>query len=883
MGRERTRDNRAMTERYHQARVADRWKTAWEDAGIYEFDEEATDVEYVLGMFPYTSGEIHMGHVRNYSITDAYARFRRMQGASVLHPMGWDSFGLPAENAAHERDIDPRTWTLECIDRMREELKALGLGYDWTREVTTCEPEYYRWNQWLFAQFYEAGLVEYTEATVNWCPDCETVLADAQVERTDGGRSPRAASPEGRGIADGVCWRCGSPVGARSLPQWFFTITEYADELAEGLTDLEHWPEGVREIQRHWIGRQDGAEITFELEDGDEVTVFSARVDTIFGATYLAVAPSHPVAEDVEEHSEAMVDRWWGIETDRTAIHPLTGESLPIFVAGYVMEDVGTGAVMGVPAHDKRDYEFAQTQDLPVESVVEPDTGDPALPYTDDGILLEGGDYAGMASHDARDALLAEDSITEARTYRLRDWLISRQRYWGTPIPIVHCESCGPVLVPPEEYPIELPSFQAVRGNPLDADPEFVETDCPECGAEAHRETNTMDTFVDSSWYFLRFLSPDYDDGPFDPDAAAEFLPLDVYVGGEEHAVLHLLYLRFVAHALADLDLLGTRESIERLVTQGTVLHGGQKMSKSVGNVVSPHEYGAETTRLFVLSAAHPRQDFEWTAADITRAYDLQQDLFSLVAEFRPDVGSREVSGAKERYLEREIDRTIEATTIEFASFRFHRAIAEIEGLAGLLRRYWEFEVPNRYTLQRGLDTIARLVAPVAPFLAEELWDRLDGRGLVAEAPWPEPLRDRPAYERERALIDRVRSDVREIINVAKLDDPRQVTVTVAAEWKYAAHEAARAAADREEVFSLAREEGILPDSDEREEFLAGLAARHTELGPRFDGRLERELLEQAAWLLTDEFGVTVTVKREDPVDEPDPEAAPGRPGIEIA
>ena len=872
-----------MSGRYHQGRVATRWQDAWEDADVYAFDETADTIEYILGMFPYTSGEIHMGHVRNYSITDAYARFRRMQGAAVLHPMGWDSFGLPAENAAHDREIDPRSWTVDCIDRMRAELRGLGLGYDWSREITTCEPEYYRWNQWLFRQLYEADLVEYTEATVNWCPDCETVLADAQVETSDSVGDRPASPGSGRDVADGICWRCDTPVAARSLPQWFFRITEYAEDLANGLDELSGWPSGVREIQRHWIGRQEGAEIRFDLSNGDDVTVFSARVDTIFGATYLAVAPTHPIAEELDEDLVVTVDRWWGTKTDLTATHPLTGEPLPVYIAGYVLADVGTGAVMGVPAHDERDYEFATTHELPIKQVIETAGTDDEVPITADGTLIQSESYTSLASAEARESLLDESAIDTAVTYRLRDWLISRQRYWGTPIPIVHCPECGPVLVPEDELPIELPPFQAVRGNPLDAAADFIETTCPECGHDASRETDTMDTFVDSSWYFLRFLSPDYADGPFDPEIAADILPVDLYVGGEEHAVLHLLYLRFIARALADLDLLSVTEPIERLLTQGTVLHSGQKMSKSVGNVVSPHEYGAETTRLFVLSAAHPNRDFEWTAADVTRAYDLQQDIYDLVVSFGPETGTREESDAKDRYVERELDRTIEATTREYESFRFHRAINEIESLVSLLARYRRYAEPNRYTYQRGLRILAALTAPVAPFLAEEVWDHLGGRGLMAAADWPRPLRPRPDYARERSLVDRVRNDVREIIAVAGIADPSHIELTVAATWKYEAHECAREATDADEFRSIANEQEWFGESDEKNAYLGSLAGRLAQLEPVLPADREAAILERASWLLDDEFDVTVDIIREDELDTIESEAAPGRPGITIS
>ena len=905
---------------YDHAEVREFWQYVWEQEDVYTLPADATDPTYVLGMFPYTSGELHMGHVRNYAITDAYARYRRMCGDDVLHPMGWDAFGLPAENAAFERNTDPERWTRACIERMREELESLGFGYDWSREVTTCDPAYYRWNQWLFVRLYEAGLVEYTAATVNWCPDCETVLADAQVA-------------EGR-----VCWRCESPVGRRELDQWFFTITDYAEELHEGLEELSGWPEGVREIQRNWIGRQEGAEISFELPDG-EVDVFSTRPDTVYGATFLALSPGHELVGELTDDDRALADAvdalregrpgeagYDGVDTGLSATHPLTGEELPVYVAPYVLEDVGTGAVMGVPGHNERDHAFAREHGLPVVGVVEPATGsekvggtDPgppgtdadgatepdhetpstdteeatgsdatALPYTGEGRLIDSGEYTGLDSERARERLLAEvEAIEPTTTYRLRDWLISRQRYWGTPIPIVHCPSCGHVPVPEEQLPVELPEFVKTTGNPIAESESFVETTCPDCGGPAKRETDTMDTFVDSSWYFLRFLSPGLAEAPFDRELAADWLPVDLYVGGDEHATLHLLYLRFFTKALADLGLLDRREPVDRLLSQGTVLYDGEKMSTSRGNVVAPQEYGAETTRLFVLSAAHPTRDFEWTANDVRAAYDLQQELYGTVVSFVDAVergrgGEKLVdrggSAPRDEYVAREVDRTIAVTTEEFERFRYHRAFAEIRELARLLRQYRAYGTADRGVCRRALESLARLIAPLAPHLAEELWNRLDGEGLVVEADWPEAETvGRPRAERR--LLERTREDVREIVDVVEIEDPSRIELVVAPAWKHRAVALARGAEDVRETLAAAEFDAPTAAVDA---FAAELADRGSDLAG-LDGEDELAVLSRGGWLLEAEFDAEVVVRRGTEGEELAETARPGKPAIHIA
>jgi len=877
--------------RYNHARVQEYWNYVWQRDDVYELADDAADPTYVLGMFPYTSGTLHMGHVRNYAITDAYARYRRMQGDDVLHPMGWDAFGLPAENAAYERYTDPESWTQACISQMREEMETLGFGYDWSREIITCEPEYYRWNQQFFREFHEAGLIDYREAAVNWCPDCETALADAQVVEVE------AADSAAGGESTEVCWRCETPVGRRELEQWFVTITDYADELLDGLDDLDGWPESVREIQRNWIGRQEGTTVGFEVEGHGTVEAFTTRLDTVYGATYLALAPGHDLAATLAETDEAVAEyresavgerggRTRGVATAATAIHPLTGEELPVYVASYVLEDVGTGAVMGVPAHNERDHAFAMAHDLPIETVVEPTDEDsplPAQPYTGEGELVESGEYSGLASAAARDRLRGDLADAEPHTtYRLRDWLISRQRYWGTPIPVVHCEDCGPVLVPEDDLPVELPEFVQTTGNPLDEIDSFIETNCPECGGPAERETDTMDTFVDSSWYFLRYLSPDRDDVPFDPARASEWLPVDAYVGGEEHAVLHLLYIRFFARALADLGYLDDREPVERLVNQGTVLHGGEKMSKTKDNVVTPHEYGAETTRLFVLSAAHPEQDFEWTAKDVGSAYDLQQTIYDLVT------GHDEGTGRTDRlprddYVADEIDRTIAATTDDYERFRFHRAVSEVRELASLLRRYRADGEPHEAVHRRGLRVLARLVAPLAPSLGEECWNHLRGDGLVATAEWPSPDASAEDYDVARRLVDGLRDDVREIVDVAGIEAPGTITVAVAPAWKYAAYEEARAAdPDDAIVGRILDSADVDAPADTVAPYAEDLAGRRQELRPTLSRAAERELLEGAAWLLADEFGAEVHVRNAEPGSDLANAAAPSRPAIQI-
>ncbi|MFC3960307.1 leucine--tRNA ligase [Halovivax cerinus] len=880
-------------EGYDHASVERRWRDAWDDADVYRTPDDVDDPTYVLGMYPYPSGELHMGHVRNYTITDAYARYRRMRGDDVLHPMGWDAFGLPAENAAKERDTNPRDWTFDCIDRMRDQMESIGLGFDWDREVTTCVPEYYRWNQWLFSRFYDEGLVDRRAAEVNWCPHCETVLADEQVE----------------GEAE-LCWRCDTPVETRELEQWFLKITEYADELLEAIDDLDGWPNSVRQMQRNWIGRQYGTELEFDISGHGPVEAFTTRVDTIYGATFFALAPDHPISENLAEEDEDVRhfveheadpdgDEPNGVATDLTATNPATGEEIPVFVADFVLSDVGTGALMGVPGHDDRDHAFAEKMGVEIRPVIAPEPEDsdgepnPDAPdvsegaFTDDGVLVDSGEYSGLDSETARERLTADiESAEHTAQYQLRDWGISRQRYWGTPIPVVHCEDCGAVTVPDEDLPVELPEFINTTGNPLDAADEWTETTCPDCGGPATRETDTMDTFVDSSWYFLRYVSPDLDEAPFDVERANDWLPVDQYVGGIEHAVMHLLYSRFFTKVLADHEGLTFREPFDNLLAQGMVQLEGSKMSKSKGNTVSPQrivdEYGADTARLFMMQAAQPDTAFDWSEEGVRSTYAFLTRLQEAVADFVADPPNGEAD-AVSSYVDGEIDATIAIAGEEYDELRYNRALRETQDLVRTLRQYADYTEPDPDTFERGLSAVVRLLAPVAPHLAEELWDELGRDGFVVDAEWPTAAVDRERVEDRRRLVENTREDVRDIVEVAGLEDPERIDVVVAPDWKYDALEIAIESDASNLIGELMGHDHIREQGDAAADYGQDLQAEREALRETLDPDAEREALESAAWLIEREFDAPVTVLDADEADEGTVKnAEPGRPGIDI-
>jgi leucyl-tRNA synthetase len=750
---------------YDYRSVEAKWQTAWQESDLYAArDDDPRPNYYVLEMLPYPSGDLHVGHAKNYTLGDTVARMMRMQGYNVIHPMGWDAFGLPAENAAIQRNIDPRAWTESNIENMRRQIRLMGTGYDWNREFATCDPAYYRWNQWIFLRLYERGLAYKREAPVNWCPFDQTVLANEQAE-------------------GGVCWRCGHAVERRNLSQWFFKITSYAERLLAGLDTLAGWPEQTRAMQRNWIGRSEGTTFAFGVDGHPDATigVFTTRVDTIFGVTYVVLAAEHPLVKRITtaERREA-VDAFAaslssksdlertslmekaGVATGAYAIHPFSGARIPIWIANYVLAEYGTGAVMGVPGHDDRDFVFAKQYGLPIDRVVVPDGGavsaDAPLAeaFVDDGVLVNSDAFDGMASADARravtDALRERGDGELVVNFRLRDWLVSRQRYWGTPIPIVYCPEHGEVMVPDEQLPVILPPNLPItgQGSPLARDPAFFMTTCPTCGAPARRETDTMDTFVDSSWYFIRYLDPKNAALPFDGARVSPWMPVDQYIGGSEHAVLHLLYARFFTMVLGDMGMLETAggEPFERLFHQGMVWRNGEKMSKSRGNVIGIDEtvetYGIDAMRLFLLKLAPPEDSAEWTDDGIigrvrfvNRVWRMSEPFLAVAKRIPLDALPTCATDA-ERGLVRAVHLALQSGADETVSRRFHynTTTARLDELVNALGKACaEPGEPNDATLY-AIHMLPIVLAPFAPHLAEELWSRLGYDESVHLARW---------------------------------------------------------------------------------------------------------------------------------------------------
>ncbi|NLY52802.1 MAG: leucine--tRNA ligase [Firmicutes bacterium] len=765
-----------MGDRYNFHEIEERWQKYWEEVKPHAEAEDAHRPRYYcLEMFPYPSGRLHMGHVRVYSIGDVIARFKRMQGFSVLHPMGWDAFGLPAENAAIKHNIHPHRWTQENISHMRQELARLGFSYDWDREVSTCEPDYYKWTQWLFLLLYKNGLAYRKAAPVNWCPSCATVLANEQV-------------------VAGLCERCDSVVEKTNLEQWFFRITDYADRLLNGLDQLEGWPEKVKSMQANWIGRSEGTEIRFAVEGfEEELPVFTTRPDTVFGVTYVVVAPEHPLVDKLiagqenEEELRAFLKEVMaqdelmrtaedtekkGIMTGRYAVNPLNNERVPILIGNYVVGSYGTGAVMGVPAHDTRDFAFAKKYGLPIREVVAPEGkeagGELAEAYVDEGVLVNSGQFTGLPSREAMEKITehleAAGQGGHKVNYRLRDWLISRQRYWGTPIPIVYCDSCGIVPVPEEELPVMLPTdveFRPTGESPLLHCEEFVNTTCPQCGGSARRETDTMDTFIDSSWYFLRYTDPHNNELPFAKEKADAWMPVDQYIGGVEHAILHLMYSRFIQMVLSDLGLVSSEIPFKNLLAQGMVLQGGAKMSKSKGNVVDPDaiisQYGADTARLFILFAAPPDKDLEWSDEGIEGAYRFINRVWRLVIEYldlikdvSPKVGDN--LGPKERTLRRIVHSSVKKVTNDISRrFSLNTAISAIMEMVNGMYQYKDTPIDeqNLNVVREAVELLLLVLAPFTPHVTEELWHRLGYRESIHAQPWPE-------YDEEATKADEI-------------------------------------------------------------------------------------------------------------------------------
>ena len=780
-----------MQEKYIPRDIESKWQKTWLETKAFATEINRQRPEYyVLEMFPYPSGNLHMGHVRNYSIGDVVARFKAMQGYNVLHPMGWDAFGMPAENAAIKHGIHPAKWTWENIANMRRQQQELGLSYDWDREVATCHQDYYKWTQWLFLLFFKRGLAYKKKAAVNWCHDCNTVLANEQV-------------------VEGRCWRCDSIVEKKELEQWFFKITEYADRLLADLTELKGWPERVKVMQENWIGRSEGAEFSFDVpEANDKVTVYTTRHDTVFGVTYIVLAPEHPLVEKViagkpqevevrefikrirnmsEVSRTSTETEKEGMFTGAYATHPFTGEQVPIWVANYVLVDYGTGAVMGVPAHDERDWQFATKYNLPKRVVIQPkdnklELNEMSGAYDGPGVMDASGEFDGLDNEQGKLAIadwLERAGIGKRRVnYRLRDWLVSRQRYWGAPIPVIYCEQCGIVPVPEEDLPVMLPEnvkFDAGVVSPLAQTEDFLKCTCPSCGGTARRETDTMDTFICSSWYYFRYTSPNSTNEAFDPAKANYWMPVDQYIGGIEHAILHLLYSRFFTKVLKDAGLINVNEPFKNLLTQGMVTKDGAKMSKSKGNVVSPEEiinkYGADTARLFILFASPPERDLDWSDQGVEGAFRFLSRMWRIVAHYAPLMGDEQYEPASlskpERELRRALHLSIKKVTEDVGDrFNFNTAISSIMELVNAMYGFKDQQVTITPGLARELvANLLKLLAPFAPHITEELWHVTIGQGSIHKQSWP--AFDSEAIKLEEVeVVLQINGKVREKITV---------------------------------------------------------------------------------------------------------------------
>jgi leucyl-tRNA synthetase len=785
-----------LEERYDPQKVELKWQKYWTGRDLNRTElNPSREKFYCLEMFPYPSGEIHMGHVRNYAIGDVIARYKRMRGFNVLHPMGWDAFGLPAENAAIKHSVHPTEWTYKNISAMKKQLNRMGLSYDWEREVTTCSPEYYKWNQWFFLKMLEKDIAYRKHSYVNWCHSCATVLANEQVinER---------------------CWRCDSIVVQKKLEQWFFRITHYAEELLRGCDELQGWPERVVLMQKNWIGKGEGVEVDFPLEGrGEKLKIFTTRPDTLFGVTFMCIAPEHPLAGELFKDKEKIdaLKAKYGKETEKIglfsgsyAINPFNGDRVPVYAANFVLMEYGTGAIMSVPAHDQRDFEFAKKYGLPIKVVIVPESGHQpeaellAAAYEDDGILVNSGQFSGLRSDLARKDIM---KFTEAEglgkgvvNYKLRDWGISRQRYWGTPIPVIYCDTCGIVPVPEEDLPVILPEDVKITGkgsSPLLDSPSFLFTECPKCGRKARRETDTMDTFVDSSWYFMRYCSKKGDvdlraNIRKDDSDARYWMPVDQYVGGIEHAVLHLLYSRFFTRVMRDLGLVDISEPFRNLLTQGMVIKDGAKMSKSKGNVIDPNylieKYGADTARLFSLFAAPPEKDLEWSDKGVDGAYRFLNRIWGVVYKNRDTLSGKRAAEkrinssdltSRTLSLYRKTHQTIKKVTDDMErDYHFNTAIA---GMMELMNEITSFEPASdedQTVFRFAIERVLLLLSPFSPHVAEEMWEAIGNRPSIFEQNWPEWDED-AAKEEQIELVVQVNGKLRSriLISAGMADD----------------------------------------------------------------------------------------------------------------
>lgn len=878
-----------------------KWQEKWAKAGIFKVKEDPKKKKfYCLEMFPYPSGSgLHMGHVRNYAMGDCIARFKRMHGFNVLYPMGYDAFGLPAENAAIKNKTHPKTYTENSMSNIEKNQRALGLSYDWTRKFATCYPEYYKWNQWFFLQFLKKGLAYKKEAPVNWCPKCTSVLANEQVE-------------------NGKCWRCESVVEEKRLEQWFFKITDYADRLLNDLGKL-NWPEKIKKMQENWIGKSEGTEIFFKLEGSKEVIpAFTTRPDTIFSVTFLVLAPEHPLVlklvkgtkyekgalEFIDKiKKESLVDRTnegkekEGFFIGKYAVNPASKEKIPVWIANFAIMDYGTGAVM-CDAHDKRDFKFARKYSIPLKFVISKD-GKPLdankaiEAYTDDGILFSSGQFNGLGNREAlpkiSDWLVKTKAGKKVLNYKIRDWLISRQRYWGTPIPVVYCGKCGAVPVPEKDLPILLPEKAEFtgQGNPLANTPEFVNTKCPQCGGKARRETDTMDTFVDSSWYFLRFCNPQFHDFAFDKKSVNYWMTVDQYIGGAEHAVMHLLYARFFTKVLKDMDLVNFDEPFAKLFNQGILYKDGHKMSKSFGNVVTQEEisekYGIDTARLFLLFVGSPEKEMEWSDKGVDGVFRFVNRVYRLGEEYKKGDGS------KDRYIESKMHRAIKSVTETIENFEFNKSIGHIMGFVNNLSGNLEYV--SQKIFRDSMETLCLLLSPFAPHLSEEVWETLDNKPFVSTEKWPkfDPKKINEKAEYSEDFIRKVVGDVKEVLILLKIERPKQVNIFVSENWKYELFKQIKSLLEKTRNIGEILKE-VMKDVEMKRygkdvpAIVGGIVKDPSKLPELvLSQKEELGILEFSKSVLEKEFGCKIEIVPADKSVSPRAKKAePGKPGIEV-
>ncbi len=865
-------------------RIEEKWQKEWKNVFLAKPGDGKKF--YCLDMLPYPSGKMHMGHVRNYSIGDAIARFKRMQGFNVLYPMGFDSFGLPAENAAIKNKTSPKEWTEDNIKFIKKQQKKMGFGFDWSKELSTHDPRYYRWNQWLFLKMLEMGLAYKKKAPVNWCPGCNTVLANEQVEK-------------------GKCWRCKSEVIEKQLEQWFLKIKDYADRLLEGLEGVE-WPEKVKTLQKNWIGRSEGVEIFFKMKNSERVfPSFTTRPDTIYSVTFLVIAPEHPLTlelvmgtkheKEVKQFIEkvkkqSMIDRTneekekEGIFLGKYVINPVNGEEIPIYTSNFAVYEYGTGIVL-CDAHDKRDFRFAKKYNIPLKVVISPD-GQPIdvkglkEAIVEDGILFGSGEFSGMKNREAIpriiDWLVKKGYGKRKVNYKLRDWLISRQRYWGTPIPIIYCEKCGVV---PAELPVILPEDVEFTGtgNPIETSESFVNVKCPKCSSKARRETDTMDTFIDSSWYFLRYCSPDYEEGMFDK-SVDYWMPVDQYTGGIEHAILHLLYARFFTKVLKDIGLINFDEPFKRLLTQGMVLKDGEKMSKSVGNIIEPTEiiekYGADTARLFILSAALPEKELDWNDKGVNSCYKFIKKFYNLSRlKIEP------VNRSKDKAVLNRLHSTIKSVTKELENLRMNYAIRDLMEFVNYIERYKEFVSSDVF--KESIEKAALLFCPFIPHVSEEIWSGLGNKGLVLLQKWPEAVEKliSPKLDAEDELVKTVLKDIEEIKKLSGIEKPMKISIFITPAWKYKVYELVYNGTNLKEIMKTDLKE----HGKDLVKYVQRLEKRKPLLETFLTATSEHNAMGEAKDFIQKEYGCEIEIASGNKVNHPKAKSAePGKPGILI-